>query len=575
MSGLKNVKSPVSNIEKKVKKNTFSVNPNNLKRKSKAHSQMKSPYLNQSSESSFVSKPLSPSISAINNMQEFWFNLQQEVSYSSSSSEEFTELLDVINNADSCQTIQLPSQHIVLPHLCLNKPLTIRGSPGTVLEIRNGSITVNLNQNSQRQKVEICEVELVYRVDKLSSKGPFALFVLEGPNDLLEVSDCTLRSENTMSKIAFEAAVWHEIEDVCFWLNGHAFSKFCTPQQVNYNSHLVLKSCNISFFYEAIRGGVNSSVDIERTQILDSKGTALTLVNPQKLTCSDSKISRPLKNCVDIRLVSEHNSLPKSITFKRCKFKSAKGYGVYVWSEHITTYSAALNLHYCFFLNNNKKGLSVVHLNLKSCFIEGNEFRNNQKSNCWLQKVNIETNHSIRIVQNKTSESLKGYGMYLYDVSAEISGLECWKNTLGGVLIGGSKEKLYRLISISNSNLHHNFENALNIINLSLGEVSLHKVKMNENIGNGVYILEMLSTHVQVNLTGCQVTKNSLFGMIVSKAKCQLKDCKFESNYKGDLSMDDQTKKLVHIKNNYRKKAPFNIEIEDRKPHCKETCTVL
>jgi hypothetical protein len=55
-----------------------------------------------------------------------------------------SELSNVIYNtikaAPPFSTITLPDRHIVLPCIVIKHPMTINGSPGTILEIVNGNV---------------------------------------------------------------------------------------------------------------------------------------------------------------------------------------------------------------------------------------------------------------------------------------------------------------------------------------------------------------------------------------------------------------------------------------------------
>jgi hypothetical protein len=51
----------------------------------------------------------------------------------------------VIESAFKSQVIMLPECHIRVPNLLISKPCTIRGKPGTTLEITHGSILIDFD----------------------------------------------------------------------------------------------------------------------------------------------------------------------------------------------------------------------------------------------------------------------------------------------------------------------------------------------------------------------------------------------------------------------------------------------
>jgi hypothetical protein len=63
------------------------------------------------------------------------------------------ETLSIMMNQDVskrriCQIFLLPSTHIKIKDLTISRPLTIKGRPGTILEITHGSIVVDFELGS-------------------------------------------------------------------------------------------------------------------------------------------------------------------------------------------------------------------------------------------------------------------------------------------------------------------------------------------------------------------------------------------------------------------------------------------
>ena len=57
----------------------------------------------------------------------------------------------------------MPESHIKLTDLLIVKPLTIRGKPGTILEITHGSIVVNFDgEEKYKDVLIICECHIVF-----------------------------------------------------------------------------------------------------------------------------------------------------------------------------------------------------------------------------------------------------------------------------------------------------------------------------------------------------------------------------------------------------------------------------
>ena len=74
----------------------------------------------------------------------------------------------MIESADDYSIINLPPQHLKLSYLYLNKNITIKGSPGTLLEILDSSIIIetdpNIHDNDNIIKVTFCECAISFNV---------------------------------------------------------------------------------------------------------------------------------------------------------------------------------------------------------------------------------------------------------------------------------------------------------------------------------------------------------------------------------------------------------------------------
>ena len=53
---------------------------------------------------------------------------------------------ECIENAKVNSTLILPDSHIKIKDLLIDKPFTIKGKPGTILEITHGCIEINFGE---------------------------------------------------------------------------------------------------------------------------------------------------------------------------------------------------------------------------------------------------------------------------------------------------------------------------------------------------------------------------------------------------------------------------------------------
>ena len=73
----------------------------------------------------------------------------------------------MIESADDNSIINLPPEHLKLSYLYLRKNITIKGLPGTVLEIIDSSIIIETDPNTHNEiKVTFCECTISFNLIK-------------------------------------------------------------------------------------------------------------------------------------------------------------------------------------------------------------------------------------------------------------------------------------------------------------------------------------------------------------------------------------------------------------------------
>lgn len=257
----------------------------------------------------------------------------------------------MIINASSGDTIILPSENIILPNILISKPITLKGSAGTVLEIQNGSIVVDFKENySSQNRAIICEINIIYSIttEKICKENnqPFGLFILNGKNTVLEIRDCQIKSNNSEKKESMQN--WIEIEDACFWVNGYGYKKRFPPALSKFNSVLYVKSCHISHFHNAVIGGINCSIIIEKSDLNNISGNGIKVLNPREISILQTRFSKCGNNGIDLRIIplsknvhsggsshststdSHHFSKLRIISIHMSEFKSCGGIGIHL-----------------------------------------------------------------------------------------------------------------------------------------------------------------------------------------------------------------------------------------------------
>jgi hypothetical protein len=590
MSGSHSSGEGKTNIERKVLRNTLISNSNYLKYKDESTSRpsglsMSSKLLNSVTNSRNI---LSMDITNLNSdvfsisqsMQNFLFKPDLDPSHSET--QLYTDiflnsLYDILNASEPGATVTLPDKHIILGDLHLSVPIILKGAPGTILEIRGGTITVDLDdyepqQSDEQPKLVLCEMSIVFNYNGFSSdsKHP-TLFNIEARNTFLEVRDCDIKSvSNELQNVTEE---FREIYDICFFISGNSRN---THKQGNYNSRLVVKSCNISNFFEVARAGVQSSLSIEKAHFTQTTGSCINLKSPREFNLISSVIEKAAKcgvvikftenSIVDTPKLSRKERELSTVKMDGNEIRGIGACGVLISAENKTQSFSG------FLLSNNKitnckqDAIAIRQVVLQSLEISSNDLNCNSGTSIWLQKVSlVESGRNILLSYNRCFDSYAGYGIYLYDTCAELENNECFRNNLGGLMIVGSpiKEATGQLsdLLIKNCTIHTNGENGITILDYLKGSIKISTCKIHENYHNGVYLLQsrestptkrhsdkVVPTIGDLLIENSEIFLNKLYGITLSKILCTISATIISDNQEGAISLDEESRKLLKFK---------------------------
>ena len=451
----------LSNLQRKVMRNTFLNNSNDLRLRDEFSSKQSLSDVSQASksrpiETSGLSKVLGTQGVSFSQSLDHLLQTTKEVDLShlpQTSEEAGAKLQDTLLRAEAGSIVVLPPLHLRISTLRICNPLTLKGSPGTILELTSGSIVVDFSSQSRESilgrpsdRVVICELSLLFGTDRryLDSKAPMALFVVDTPNSFLEVRDCDIKSLSTeLHNTSAESSGQCLVQDVCLWVNG--FSSRRVTGETGFCS-VFITSCNIAGFYEFVRGGSTCRVQVEKCHISDCGGNGMTLCNPSEAIVHQSVIERCQASAIDIRLsgegprpsrASRSGSLstskeinPRTIAITGNDLRATGAYGVTIWAEHQAAVPIAVAISKNKITNCRKEGLALRHLSLCDLNIISNDFSVNQGSGCWVQKVyKLYSESTITISLNRAFDSHAGYGIYLYDTAGVLDGNECFRNS--------------------------------------------------------------------------------------------------------------------------------------------------
>lgn len=573
----------LSKIERKIFRNTLLSNSNDLRFKDDTRKSQGSIMSKQ--QSSFSPKAFDISyISQISNHQLDGFKLfsVQELDFSGISfaigKETIENLQEAIRVSPSGSIITLPPIKLQFTSLLITSPITLRGSPGTNIEIST-SIIIDFSShsresilNSEREAALICEIALQYLIHPKCKPATPGLFVIDASGTHLEIRDCDLRSLNHEAQVICGDS-YEDFEDICFWVNGSGYKKFITKNSMRFNSSLVVSCCNISGFFECCRGGVNASISIEKCYIGACSSNAISIMNPRELSIRLSVLDKIQRTAIDIHFISDPvagialgssrteslNSIQfeRTMTIEGNDILNTGGYGINLWSENVSYYPLQIKLLKNKITNCKKEGIAIRHICIPELIIDSNDCYCNQGTGFWLQKVN-----SIRmsIINNRGYDNYSGYGFYIYDTGAVIKHNEVCRNSLGGIMVVGASKGTETNLVIKKCLVQSNGENGITVMDYAQGLIKISKCKISENYHDGIYLLQSRDFPIEkslkiapdngfnnalVKIASCEITNNAWYGLNIVKFKCEIEKLRLSDNQQGNIMIADETKPLI------------------------------
>lgn len=594
----------LSKIEQKIFKNTFLSNSNDLHFKDDT----KKSQLSITSKQQSLFSPKTFDISQISQISNHQIDLirlfaVQELDLSGISfhmtNETVENLQETIRVSMPGSVITLPPRKIQFPYLLITSPITLKGLPGTCIEITHGSIIVDFSSHSRESIVcsdteaaLICEIAFQYTLDnsfKPSSTTPPVLIILDSNHTYLEIRDCDLRSNNhEPSTLGDENA--YIIEDSCFWINGIGYRKSINKNSMRFVSSLFISSCNISNFYECCRAGVNSSLVIERSHIAGCCGSAINIMNPRELSIKNSVIDKIEKTAVDVNIITDPsagialgtsrteslNSLQneRTLVIEGNDIRNTGGYGINLWCDNVSYYPIQCRVTQNKISNCKKEGIAVRHLNISGLWVDSNESSENEGTGYWLQKV---TAGKLRVYNNRSYDNYSGYGLYIYDTGGVVKNNEFLRNTLGGIMVVGASKGTNTNLHIKNSLIQCNGENGITIMDYSRGNINISHCNISENSHDGIYLVQTRdyyldkhkekdknkipssTSNAHAKIRSCELNNNAGYGLNIVKFRCTIEKLHLSDNQQGNIMIAEDTKQYVEFLDD--NKVDVNVQV--------------
>ena len=524
----------LTSIEKKVIKNTLLTNSNCLQTKERSHSHM-SLFSRQSKQCSTIFQAdLSISRSSL---------FESLLKIKPESKDSFKSLQKTLDELKPEEVLTLPAEKTVISSLVIKKSVHIKGVSGSSLVIEDSGFHLA----SPRIKVFISEL-------KVSVTGTSGVLVSAGEVDL-EVADCVVVGNEENRFISFDDS------------DGVRMGR------------VSLSSCDVTGFSEVIKSSEGCSVLVNRCHLSSCSGHGLFLFSPSLVQITMNLIEKCKKSGIEIVHTSSKStsSIKQDILIEENDIVHNHGPGVSIYSDTFHELSGSITIKSNKISHNKKEGISIRHLGTTSLICSNNDFTYNTLSSCWIQKLQHLSNSEFEISSNRFSDSLLGYGLYVYSAVFTLTKNEIFRNSLGGVFITGkcSSSDLNKNFMIMSCCIDSNGGNGVEINDFS-NSVIVESSKLSENTKSGLCCMNSLKYETgktRVEAKYCEMSCNSEYGVVVVRCRCNFLKLNITDNSMGEMLFGENSSELVRFDDRLYSTTSDLIAIKAQKS-CRGSCIV-
>eukprot|EP00347_Sterkiella_histriomuscorum_P013188 403365673 len=446
----------------------------------------------------------------------------------------------------------------------LQKEMHMKQSTGII--IKNNKNPSSGMEEDQQKDINQKTGQLDSSIDSQISgkKGILSCFVVEN-DSFLEITDCYVLSIKDPLQIQKEKDAFIkaqaagisvnyeeniDVEDCCFAMNTLSIypsqKQGITKGEIELQSDFIgvisLNSTTISDFYNGIIGGYNSIINLDKSSIINSRGTAIKMIHPRIFKISSSVIQKCEEDALDIKILQpskekynqqqeleqKQMGQQRKILIQANRFVQVKNHSIYIQQisqdqykeqkfftagmfnqntfnqerQNILLLNVLIKIYNNKIYGSLKDQMVFKSLKIKNLEIAKNDILKNQGHGIHLMDVQCFQNDPKRVVirNNQLTEIKTGNAIHIEASSCHIDHNLITKNTGDGIFI-----TTHSNISQSLSNSH---QTNLQIPNIQpfefegLVEVQESYLKFNE--GNGI-----LASQLSQNQNGMETGNDS------------------------------------------------------------------
>lgn len=377
------------------------------------------------------------------------------------------------------------------------------------------------------------------------------------------------------------------IKKICFQVNSR-YKRINSGTENNAPniSILTIMSTTISKFYQAIRAGENSIINLEKSYINNNYGKAIVILNPLITKIIETVFDNNIDNALHIKFIKDENLLNESrkIYIKDNEIAYNHGNGIYIDGVENLVFDLDIVISNNTIRRNKLDGVFLCELYLNSLNIVDNKINENKNNGLNITKVyhkfqKITNTSDTLIIKNNEFHDSDMFGILMNDCKAMILNNSFMRNKQSGLILcvlnyldlynteGNKISTNTNSNNISNpdTQFHHkesthikqnNFMkngcNGLKIANYNY-LVSISDSKFSENIDYGIYLewdnLNIEKEKIKSFRDSKQMSKETHVYINNSSINCNLKSGIYLSNcllYIENTTINDNIDYAIH-----------------------------
>jgi hypothetical protein len=407
--------------------------------------------------------------------------------------------------------------------LKITKPLKFKGQTGSELRVTEGPIIINISDNYENEVVKFSQVKIVFQTkDSVENNNDTKFLFKLYSGSLVEIEMCDIICEKSNNS-----------KKICFTLTS-MYKKKGDQNVLPQISILTIISTNISKFYQAIRAGENSIINLEKSYINSNHGKAIVILNPLITKIVETVFEKNVDNAIHVKFLKDDSLFNENrkIYIQNCDISYNHGNGIYIDGIENFSFDLDIVISNNLIKRNKLDGVFLCDIYINSLNIFDNKFHENKVNGLNLQKIHYkdmavkslttggsgsiqppQDNPSLIVVRNNEFNDSDFFGVLLNDCKAVFTGNTFMRNKQSGIIL--CVANFSDIYNSSSANKISSNTNNTSTTNESTNITGTTVLKSNTFMKNGCNGIKIYNYSFFVNITECKCIENIDYGIYI------------------------------------------------------------